>query len=84
MRIRSVQEVEQEIKVCLEEYRYYCECANLHKGMGYYSWGDPSYIPKMNKCIRHLYNLNLELNRSRIREWERRAERKNIFHERIV
>lgn len=75
MRIRSVQEVEQEIRDCLEEYRYYYNCAKPHKGNGYWGWGDSSYVSKMNECTHHLRNLKLELNRSRIREWERRAGR---------
>lgn len=73
MRIRSVQEVRQEIKECLEERRYYIDCANLHKGKGYWSWGDPSYVPKINECNHHMHNLHLELNRIKIREWEKRA-----------
>lgn len=73
MRIRSVQEVRQEMKECLEELRYYIDCANLHKGKGYWSWGDPSYVPKINECNHHMRNLYLELNRIKIREWERRA-----------
>lgn len=49
------------------------DCANLHRGKGYWSWGDPSYVPKINECSHHMRNLHLELNRIKIREWERRA-----------
>lgn len=73
MRIRKRQEIEQEIQECLEELRDYYRRANPHKGKGYWGWGDPSYVPKMNECTRHLHNLKLELNRSKIKEWERRA-----------
>lgn len=73
MRVRKIQEVEREIQDCLEERREYYRRANPHKGRGYWSWGDSSYVPKINECTRHLCNLKLELNRSKIKEWERRA-----------
>lgn len=74
MRIRTVEEVHKDMKECMEEWNYYLECANLHKVDRYWTWGDPSYVPKMNACLAHLRNLHLELNRIKIREWEQRAK----------
>ena len=77
MRVRTVEEVYKEMKECNEEWKYYLECANLNNGKGYWTWGDPSYVPKMNACLRHRKNLYLELNRIKIREWEQRAKLRN-------
>lgn len=73
MRVRSVIEIQKEIEESLSEYDYLFRCAQLHHGKGYLAFGNPSVIPQMNAVQCHLKNLQLELNRSRIKEWGKRA-----------
>lgn len=73
MRIRPIDEIQKEIEESLREYDYLFRCAQLNCDRGYWTFGNLSVIPEMNKVTRHLKNLKLELNRSRLKEWERRA-----------
>ena len=73
MRIRPVIEVDAEIVETIKEYTLAYKCAQLRTGPHCYGWMYPEFVPIMNKCTSHLTNLQLERNRSKMREWERRA-----------
>lgn len=74
MRIRPVREVDAEIIETMKEYRWAYNCAHLRTGPHCYGWLYPEFVPIMNKCSDHIKNLMLERNRSKMKEWERRAE----------
>lgn len=73
MRVRSIEEIDAEISETIRKHNEAYRMAEPRNGPHCYGWLYPQYVPVMNECTRHLDNLWLERNRSKMKEWEQRA-----------
>ena len=69
MRNRHPDEIKKDLEDCREEMRHLYDCAQVHKGHGHWTYGNPSVFREMNEVRSRIRNLHLELNRVRQRSW---------------
>lgn len=69
MRNRHLDEIKKDLEDCREEMQYLYDCAQVHKGHGHWTYGNPAVFREMNEVRSRIRNLHLELNRVRQRSW---------------
>lgn len=68
--MRSIEKILKEIEKAEAEKSQYIEDAGLYRGEdGYWHWRNPLLVLKINKAIRHIANLKINLNQERQKRW---------------